>query len=70
MYPGQSDLPQEVPRPGGGKHAGELAAAVSADLMTVSSPYLLSAFRYITTTASELSSLSVSFLRGKKKMEP
>lgn len=23
VYPGQSDHPQEVPRPGGGQHAGE-----------------------------------------------
>lgn len=29
VYPGQSDLPQEVPRPGGGKHAGKKTTATS-----------------------------------------
>lgn len=33
VHPGQSDLPQEVPRPGGGKHAGEEAAALAVYLV-------------------------------------
>lgn len=30
VHPGQSDLPQEVPRPRGGKHAGEEDSALTA----------------------------------------
>lgn len=30
VHPGQSDLPQEVPRPRGGKHAGEEDSALAA----------------------------------------
>lgn len=33
VYPGQSDLPQEITRPGGGKHAGEEATALAVYLM-------------------------------------
>lgn len=39
MYPGQSDLSQEVPRPGGRKLAGEPAANLTLSLYSVICSY-------------------------------